>query len=180
MQRICRASERMSQLIDDLLKLAKVGRGEIGRGPVDLSRMAADIGAQLSLQEPGRDVRLDVQPGIVVPGDGRLLMIALENLLGNAWKFTRLREQARIRMFATKDADGWLIQIADNGTGFDMRYRHKLFAPFQRLHRAEEFEGTGIGLVTVSRIMARHDGGVDIDSVEDAGTTVSLRFPSAE
>jgi light-regulated signal transduction histidine kinase (bacteriophytochrome) len=174
MQRILRASERMSQLIDDLLKLSQVGRGEIERRQVDVSAMVAEIARKLSDRQPTRTVRLDIEPGMVVQGDQRLLLIAFENLLENAWKFTRRRETPQIRAY-TMESDGkTTICIQDNGTGFDMTYRHKLFAPFQRLHRTEDFEGTGIGLVTVARIIARHGGTVSIEGVEDRGATVFL------
>jgi signal transduction histidine kinase len=107
------------------------------------------------------------------------MMIALENLFDNAWKFTRRREVAEIRFFTVDDGGRATFRIADNGSGFDMRYRHKLFAPFQRLHRADEFEGTGIGLVTVARIVRRHGGEVWIEGVEDRGASVSFTLPEA-
>jgi light-regulated signal transduction histidine kinase (bacteriophytochrome) len=177
MQRILRASERMSHLIDDLLKLSQVGRGKIERVPVDLSAMVTQVAAALREREPARDVRIDIETGVLTQGDYRLLMIAFENLLENAWKFTRRREVASIR-FYTADQDGRrTIRIADNGTGFDMRYHDKLFAPFQRLHHAADFEGTGIGLVTVARIIARHGGEVAIDGADGVGATVSVVLP---
>jgi signal transduction histidine kinase len=179
MQRISSASTQMSQLIDDLLKLSRIGRGEIEREPVDLAILVSAIRGRLAEREPGRDVRLDMESNLVVSGDARLLSIALENLLGNAWKFTRRREIALIRVFAAEQDGHRIICIKDNGTGFDMRYRHKLFAPFQRLHSAKEFEGTGIGLATVARIIARHGGNIWIEGVPNQGTTVSIFIPSA-
>jgi light-regulated signal transduction histidine kinase (bacteriophytochrome) len=175
--RISRASERMGQLIDDLLKLSQVGRGDVDRQDVDLSLLAAGAAARLAERLPDRDVRLAIQDGMTTRGDGRLLLIVLENLLDNAWKFTRRRETAEIRFFAEDEAGRRVFRIADNGSGFDMRYRHKLFAPFQRLHRNDEFEGTGIGLVIVSRILARHGGDVWIDGIEEQGATVSFTLP---
>ncbi len=180
LRRICRASERMGHLIDDLLKLSKVGRGEVERQPVDLSALAAEIGARLAERNPERDVRLHIEPGLTARGDVRLLTIALENLLDNAWKFTRRRKVAEIRFFAVDQDGRRAFRISDNGSGFNMRYRDKLFAPFQRLHRNDEFEGTGIGLVTVSRILARHGGEVGIEAVEGQGATVSFTLPDAE
>jgi signal transduction histidine kinase len=115
-----------------------------------------------------------------VQGDARLLAIAFENLLDNAWKFTRRRDDAVIRFFTAEQDDRRTACVTDNGAGFDMRYRAKLFAPFQRLHRAEDFEGTGIGLVTVARIIARHGGDVSIDGAEGRGTTVSIFIPGIE
>jgi light-regulated signal transduction histidine kinase (bacteriophytochrome) len=177
MQRILRASERMSLLIDDLLKLSQVGRGKIEPVPVDLSAIVTQIAASLREREPARDVRFDIQPGVVTQGDIRLLTIAFENLLENAWKFTRRRDVARIRFHAGEQNGRPAIWIADNGTGFDMRYHEKLFAPFQRLHHATDYEGTGIGLVTVARIIVRHGGEVAINGVEDVGATVSIVLP---
>jgi light-regulated signal transduction histidine kinase (bacteriophytochrome) len=180
MLRICRASERMSQLIDDLLKLSRVGRGDIERRVVDLSALVAGIGSRLAEREPARDVTLDIEPGVVVRGDARLLTIVLENVLDNAWKFTRRRERAVIRFFTAERDGRRVVCVSDNGTGFDMRYRDKLFAPFQRLHRAEDFEGTGIGLVTIARILARHGGDASIEGVEGHGATVYLFIPAVE
>lgn len=175
--RISRASERMGQLIDDLLKLSQVGRGDVERTDVNLSVLAVSAAARLTERLPGRDVRLAIQDGMTIRGDGRLLLIVLENLLDNAWKFTQRRETAEIRFFAENESGRRVFRIADNGSGFDMRYRHKLFAPFQRLHRNDEFEGTGIGLVIVSRIVARHGGDVWIEGIEDQGATVSFTLP---
>jgi light-regulated signal transduction histidine kinase (bacteriophytochrome) len=177
LQRISRASEQMSRLIDDLLKLSHIGRGEIEREVVNLSALVIEIGARLAETEPERDVRLDVEKDITVVGDARLLSIAFENLLANSRKFTRRREIALIKVATTPRHGKNFISITDNGTGFDMRYRHKLFAPFQRLHSAKEFEGTGIGLVTVSRIIARHGGEISIEGVQGFGTTVSVYIP---
>jgi light-regulated signal transduction histidine kinase (bacteriophytochrome) len=177
MQRIMRASDRMSQLIDDLLRLSHIGRGDIVPAPTDLSAMITEICMRLAEREPGRHVALDVQDGMVVQGDARLLALAFENVLDNAWKFTRKREAATVRAFMEEQDGRRIVRIADNGTGFDMRYRHKLFVPFQRLHRADDFEGTGIGLVIVARVVARHGGEVWIDGAEGEGTTVSLYIP---
>ena len=177
LQRIVKASERMSMLIDDLLKLSKVGRGEVERVPVDISSLAASICKSLGERNPGRDVQLEIQPAIVVNGDARLLAIAFENLLDNAWKFSRKRKLAIIRIYGASRNGVCQVCVSDNGTGFDMRYQHKLFAPFQRLHRADEFEGTGIGLVTVMRIIQRHSGSVSIESALDQGTTVIIQIP---
>jgi signal transduction histidine kinase len=180
LHRIAGASERMSQLIDDLLKLSKIGRGEVERKPVDVSAMVATIAMRNAERQPLRRVQLDVEADIVANGDARLLLIAFENLLDNAWKFTRYRDPAIVRVYIAEQSGVRRICIADNGAGFDTRYRHKLFAPFQRLHRADEFEGTGIGLVIVARIVARHGGEATIESAVDQGTTVSLLLPIAD
>lgn len=175
--RIVRASERMGLLIDDLLKLSRVGRGDVERELIDLSSLLDEINRRLVERNPDRDVTVTVEPGMMVQGDRRLLAIALENVLDNAWKFTRRQPHATITCTETIQNGRRILHVADNGTGFDMRYRHKLFAPFQRLHRDDEFEGTGIGLVTVSRILTRHGGQVAIEGTEGVGTTVSLTLP---
>jgi light-regulated signal transduction histidine kinase (bacteriophytochrome) len=180
LQRIVRASERMSCLIDDLLKLSRIGRGEVSHDSVDLSAMATEIAEGLREQEGGRNVRFEIEDKLSTFGDRRLLAIAFENLLGNAYKFTRSRDVAIIRLYSAQHEGRSIFCISDNGTGFDMRYRHKLFAPFQRLHRDEDFEGTGIGLVTVARIIARHGGDVWIEGIKDEGATVSLFLPPLE
>ncbi len=177
LQRIFRASERMSLLIDDLLKLSRVGRGEVERQPINLTAMLTEIHKRLVERDPDRSVCLVIQPGMVVQGDGRLLAIAFENVLDNAWKFTRRQPHATISCTQVVTDGRSTVVVVDNGTGFDMRYRHKLFAPFQRLHRDDEFEGTGIGLVTVARIVARHAGCVTIEGEEGVGTTVALTLP---
>ena len=174
LQRIRRASTHMAQLIDDLLKLSRINRGELERKRVDLSQLVHALARTIGERHPGRKVRVDVQDGVVAHADARLLAIALENLLDNAWKFTRPQAAPEIRFSVTEQGGKRVFAIADNGVGFDMRYRHKLFAPFQRLHRDDEFEGTGIGLVTVSRVVARHGGEVWIECIPGEGTTVSF------
>jgi signal transduction histidine kinase len=170
----------MSCLIDDLLKLSRIGRGDVERRSVNLSTIVTEIASRLHEQDGSRKVRFDIQDDVMTAGDPRLLAIAFENLLGNAHKFTRRRDLAVIRFFTAQGAGREIICVADNGTGFDMRYCHKLFAPFQRLHRDDEFEGTGIGLVTVSRIIARHGGEVWIEGAPDEGATVSMFIPPME
>jgi signal transduction histidine kinase len=167
----------MSCLIDDLLKLSHIGRGEVERRSVDLSAIVTEIAARLHEQDGGRNVQFEIQDGVEIAGDGRLLLIAFENLLDNAHKFTRHCDRAVIRFFTSMRDGRLVVCVADNGVGFDMRYRHKLFAPFQRLHRDDEFEGTGIGLVTVSRIIARHGGAVSIEGAPNQGATVSIFIP---
>jgi light-regulated signal transduction histidine kinase (bacteriophytochrome) len=180
LERIVRSSERMSCLIDDLLKLSRIGRGEVGRHSVNLTDIVTEIAARLHEQDGDRIVRFDIEDKVMTSGDARLLAIAFENLLGNAHKFTRYRDEAVIRFFTAAREGRRIICVADNGTGFDMRYRHKLFAPFQRLHREEEFEGTGIGLVTVARIISRHGGEVWIEGAPNQGATVSVFIPRME
>jgi PAS domain S-box-containing protein len=178
--RICRASQRMSALIDDLLKLAGVTRGDFQNQPVDLSAIVNDIVAELRRATPDREVRTVVANGVHAQGDRRLIAIALQNLLENSWKFTRRVPAPRIE-FGVRECDGKPIYfVRDNGAGFDMAYAHKLFAPFQRLHTTEEFEGTGIGLVTVKRIVRRHSGDVWLKSELGLGTEVSFMLSGQE
>jgi signal transduction histidine kinase len=180
LERIFRASERMRLLIDDLLKLSGVGRGEVTKEAIDVSALCIQLGASIAERNPDSRVAFDVDPGIWVAGDIGLLSIALENILDNAWKFTRKNDNAIIRVQAVADGDNVELRVTDNGIGFDMRYHHKLFAPFQRLHSDKEFEGTGIGLVTVARIIARHGGTVSIRSAPQEGTVVCLTLPAKD
>ncbi|HEY0295808.1 MAG TPA: ATP-binding protein [Bordetella sp.] len=157
--RVQLAACRMDELIDDLLKLSRVSREEMHREKVDLSAIARQVLADLRQAEPQRRVDISIEDGLAAEGDARLLRIALENLLGNAWKFTSKTPDARISFAAMPGENGEPgFAVADNGAGFDMRYARRLFAPFQRLHRAVEFPGTGIGLATVQRIVKRHGG----------------------
>jgi light-regulated signal transduction histidine kinase (bacteriophytochrome) len=125
----------------------------------------------LTRGEPGRDTTFDIAPGLATRGDARLLRVVLENLLGNAWKFTSQRSGARIELFAESQDGRPRYCVRDNGVGFDMAYASKLFSPFQRLHRPTEFPGTGIGLATVQRIIHRHGGDITAEAVPDGGAT---------
>ena len=175
--RIRRASLRMGKLIDDLLQLSRVSRSQIKLEPVDLSRLARSILAELQGREPERMVVTEVQDGIELSADPRLLKIALENLLGNAWKFTGKNGEAKI-WFDAKQQDGELIvSVKDNGAGFDMKFAHKLFGAFQRLHGATEFEGTGMGLATVQRILNLHGGRIWADATVGKGATFYFTLP---
>jgi len=170
-QRIRDSAHHMAQLIDDLLSLARVTRTEIHRVDVNLTALARRIAEGLRATSPERDVVFIVEDDIRGTGDATLLGVVLENLLGNAWKYTAKRAHAEIR-FGREERDGKLAYyVRDNGAGFDMAAAPKLFAPFQRLHSASEFEGTGIGLATVQRVVQRHDGHVWADSTIDGGAT---------
>ncbi len=160
LRRVRAAVHRMGQLIDDLLTLSRVSRKELERRPVDLSQLAQAICEELHQQEPAREVHVDISPNLVVEGDPSLMRTVLENLLGNAWKFTGRVEHPSIRFEATVHEGFDAFVVRDNGAGFDMRYRENLFRPFQRLHSDREFPGTGIGLATVARIVRRHGGEV--------------------
>lgn len=172
--RIHRATRRMGELIDDLLQLSRVSRHQLAPEKVDLSQLASSILAEFREREPQRAVATEIQEGIVVQGDPRLLRILLENLLGNAWKFTQKEPHPRIRFGTTEQDCKTVIWVGDNGAGFAMEYAHKLFGAFQRLHGATEFEGTGIGLATVQRIVALHGGRVWAEGAVGKGATFYL------
>jgi light-regulated signal transduction histidine kinase (bacteriophytochrome) len=171
LQRIHESSQRMSNLIEDLLGLSRISRSELHSRPIDLSQLAADAAAAVRERYPDRVVTLDVAAGMNAQGDTRLLRIALENLLDNAWKYTAHSNPARVSVGVQQSAGGPVYFVRDNGVGFDMQYAGKLFAPFQRLHSDSEFPGTGIGLVTVQRILARHGGRVWVDAKPNEGAT---------
>jgi signal transduction histidine kinase len=171
LRRVRSAAHRMAELIDDLLDLSRVTRAEIHRENVDLSELAQKIMSELEKSEPERQVELLVQDNLFVNGDSSLLRVALGNLLRNAWKFTRERTPARIE-FGIEEQDGQRVYfVKDNGAGFDMEYADKLFGPFQRLHSATEFPGTGVGLASVQRIIHRHGGQVWAEAEVDQGAT---------
>jgi light-regulated signal transduction histidine kinase (bacteriophytochrome) len=161
----------MSALIDDLLMLSQVTGGELQREEVDLGALVRGSVARLRRADPHRDVEVVIQDGLVIEGDARLLAAAFDNLVGNAWKFTSKREKARIEIGSSLDENTTVYFIRDNGAGFDMNFAHKLFSVFQRLHTKAEFEGTGIGLATVQRIVHRHGGRLWADGKEGYGAT---------
>lgn len=169
--RVRSASQRMSQLIDDMLVLSRVSRREMKRSSVDLSALAKIIASDLAITQPQRQVEFNIAPGLKVHGDAELLRAMLENLIGNAWKFTSTRQSAKIE-FGVMELDGKTSYfVRDNGVGFDMAYVSKLFQAFQRLHLQTEFPGTGIGLATVKRIINRHGGRIWADSEIGKGAT---------
>lgn len=171
LQRIHDASVRMSSLIDDLLNLSRIGRSELTARPISLSQIAAEAAAAVRERHPTRDVLLEIAPGMEVSADPRLLRIALENLVSNAWKYSSRRPQAHVSIGTQAGEHGPVYFVRDDGVGFDMKYADKLFVPFQRLHPEAEFPGSGIGLVTVQRIVARHGGRVWADAKPDEGAT---------
>ncbi|MDQ3269850.1 MAG: CHASE domain-containing protein [Pseudomonadota bacterium] len=169
--RVRKAAARMGELIDALLKMSRLTRGALKRERVDLSRMAAEVMEDLRAAEPDRRVQVHIQPGLEAEGDVVLLRNLLQNLLGNAWKFTRGREDARIE-FGSAPVDGECeFYIRDNGAGFSQEYVDKLFRPFQRLHDQEDFAGNGIGLASVKRIVERHGGTIRALGTEGEGAT---------
>lgn len=171
LHRVRAAAQRMAQLIDDLLSLARVTRSELRLEQVNLSSLAQEIAAELARREPKRQVLLAIAPEVVVRGDSRFLRIALENLLGNAWKFTSQRQAAQIEFGATEREGRPVYFVRDNGAGFDMNCVGRLFGAFQRLHAPEAFPGTGIGLATVQRIIHRHGGRVWAEGRVNQGAT---------
>jgi len=171
-QSILVSVQRMNALIDALLQLARFSRSKLTRQAVDLSAIVYRIAAELQQSDPTRQVEFAIAEGITANGDEQLLLIVLENLLGNAWKFTAHRVPGHIEFGTATQADGTVAYfVRDNGAGFDMTYADKLFGPFQRLHSEKEFLGIGIGLATVQRIIHRHAGRVWAESTVDKGST---------
>ncbi|HYR36889.1 MAG TPA: ATP-binding protein [Burkholderiales bacterium] len=167
--RIRTSTQRMGQLIEDLLNLSKVSRGELARRDVDVGEIARQVVAEIQGREPERKVEVSVWDGMQANADPRLLRAAFENLIGNAWKFSAKAEQARVEVGSLRDGDEVTFFVRDNGAGFDMRYASKLFGAFQRLHSANEYQGTGIGLATVQRIVHRHGGRIWADAKPGKG-----------
>jgi PAS domain S-box-containing protein len=171
LNRIMAGAVRMGQLIDALLSLSRLSRADVRREAVNLSRLAAEVVKQLRANHPGRVIEFVNDQEVVAEGDAGLLVALLENLIGNAWKFTANQPAATIH-FGSEHKDGDVVYyVRDNGAGFEMAYKDKLFAPFQRLHRADQFAGTGIGLATVERIVNRHGGRVWAHSEVGQGAT---------
>ncbi len=169
LRRVRTATQRMGQLIDDLLTLSRVTRSELRQESVDLSALARAIASELQHTSPTRPVDFVIQDGIVVQGDTRLLRVMLVNLLDNAWKFTSKQAQARIEFGARREEGQTIYFVTDNGAGFDMTYAHKLFGAFQRLHSMTDFPGNGVGLATIQRIVHRHGGRVWAEASVDNG-----------
>ena len=171
LNRIKNGTARMGQLIEDLLNLSRISRLELVWREVDFSALASHVFEELQQRDPDRKVDISVWDGIMVHADQRLLRVALENLLGNAWKFTGKAEQAHIELGMLQEGERRIIFVRDNGAGFDMAYADKLFGAFQRLHGVHEFPGTGIGLATVQRIISRHGGRIWCQASPGKGAT---------
>jgi PAS domain S-box-containing protein len=180
LERIRKATVRMGQLIDDLLTLSRLTRTEMAWQPIDLSAMSYEILQTLCEQEPERTVKWTVEEGVMASGDAALLRAALENLLGNAWKYTATGEQAVIHFGVERHEREQVFFVKDNGVGFDMQYADKLFGAFQRLHGVEEFEGTGIGLSSVQRIIHRHGGRIWAEAAAGKGACFYFTLGSGE
>jgi len=176
--RVCSGTREMSEIIADLLRLARFARAEIRRGSVDLSQIANEVASRLQTTTPDRHADFNIHDGLEVCGDAGLLRVALENLLSNAWKYSAKRERAVIEFGSMAQPDGGTaFFVRDNGAGFDMQHAGKLFGPFQRLHTQEEFSGTGIGLATVQRIIHRHGGRIWAEAAVDKGATFFFTLP---
>ena len=171
LQRVRTGIQKMSGLIDDLLNLSRVSRVLLRKESINLTAVAHVVVAEFENKEPSRQVAIEIADGLTGHGDARLITIVLENLLGNAWKYTAKQSEARIVVGQENKDDEVVFYVRDNGAGFDMAYADKLFAPFQRLHADSEFEGTGIGLATVQRIISRHGGRIWVEAVVDEGAT---------
>jgi signal transduction histidine kinase/ligand-binding sensor domain-containing protein len=171
------AAQRMGRLIDDMLRLSRVGRNQLVWTKIDLSAMVTHIADELRKSDPGRSVEFVIAPGCVIDGDAALLRIALENIVSNAWKYTGKTPNPRIEFGVASGKEGSVYFVRDNGCGFDMQYSQKLFGAFQRLHSPEQFPGSGIGLASVRRVFQRHDGTVWIEGEIDRGAVVYFSVP---
>lgn len=173
------ASHRMGQLIDGILALSRSTRGDLQRDPIDISALANRRLAALAQEDPQRQVNWQVEPGLSVMGDARMIEAVLDNLLENAWKYTGKTASPSIRVYADSlEGQGWIC-VTDNGAGFDMAHLERLFKPFQRLHRQDEFPGIGIGLATVQRIIHRHGGEISASGEPQKGATFRFTLPAA-
>lgn len=178
LHRIRLGAQRMSKLIDDMLQLSRISRHEIDKHPVDLSALAAETIAKYRALDPNRSVEVSIDPDMCAYGDRFLLAQMLDNLINNAWKYTSTTPNAKIQIGKT-NIDGKLVYyVKDNGVGFEMKYIDKLFGVFQRLHSNEQFEGSGVGLATVKRIISRHDGNVWAESEVGKGSTFYFTLPN--
>jgi two-component system NtrC family sensor kinase len=178
LDRVRTGAKRMAELIDSLLQLSKVGRAELRRRRVDLSALARTVATELQRVNPDRRVQVLIPDGVVADADDRLLQVVLENLLGNAWKFTTAVAEAVIEFGGLQQSGVPTYFVRDNGAGFDMAHAGKLFSPFQRLHSEARFPGTGIGLATVHRIVDRHGGRIWAESAVERGATFLWTLPT--
>jgi two-component system NtrC family sensor kinase len=174
------AAQRMGELIDDLLLLSRVGRAELRRDRIDLSSIARVVAEELKKNDPDRQVILCIQDHLLAEADSRLMRVAFENLIGNAWKFTVKVSEPRIEVGANQTGEDTVFFVRDNGAGFDMQHAENLFRPFQRLHSESDFPGTGIGLATVHRIIDRHGGRIWAESAVGQGTSLYFTIPATK
>nr|WP_296071679.1 ATP-binding protein [uncultured Actinoplanes sp.] len=179
LRRIQANVERMAQMIDDLLHLSRATRSQLRREPTDLTALSREIAAELASTDPGRTVDVRIPDGLRTQGDPHLIRLVLQNLLGNAWKFTARRPDATIEVGTHLQDNVQVFSVRDNGAGFDEKYAGKMFDPFQRLHAATEFEGSGIGLAIVHRIVTRHGGQIRAVGVPGEGATFRFSLTPA-
>jgi signal transduction histidine kinase len=180
LRRLRQSAQRLGRLIDDMLELSRVSRQPLDLRRVDLSQVAQSVVDELRLADPTRNAIVTINDGLAGWGDTRLIHRVLQNLLGNAWKYTSTREVGHVEFGLTTSRGAPAFFVKDDGVGFDMAYAGKLFSPFQRLHREEDFPGTGVGLATVRRIISRHGREVWIESILNGGTTVFFTLPSQQ
>ncbi|NVB79848.1 MAG: PAS domain-containing protein [Kofleriaceae bacterium] len=178
LQRVRKAAQNMGKLIDDLLRLSRVTRADLAWTTVDLSAAARESVRELAASTPERSVDVEIPDGLAACGDARLLGVALQNLLDNAWKFTSKTTNARIEVGVADENGERTFFVRDNGAGFDEAYADKMFGAFQRLHAADEFPGTGIGLAIVRRIIHRHGGRIWATGALDTGATLHFTLPT--
>jgi PAS domain S-box-containing protein len=177
LKRACDSAGHMNQLLDDLLRLSVISRGELQNEETNLNELAKKIVAGLKSAEPQRKVKFKLARGLTVRGDARLLQIALGNLLSNAWKFTTRKPEALIEFGSTEQDGQRVFFVRDNGEGFEMEWKHRLFGVFERLHSAKDFPGTGIGLAIVQRIIQRHGGRIWAEGKRHQGATFYFTLP---
>jgi light-regulated signal transduction histidine kinase (bacteriophytochrome) len=178
LRRVLAAAARMSDLIDALLELSRISRQSVARHPVDISAVALAVVDELRRRDVTRKLSATIDPGLSAEADGRLVRILLDNLLGNAWKFTAKTANPQVHI-GTERRDGQAVFfVRDNGAGFDMAYADRLFTPFQRLHSDRDYAGTGIGLATVKRIVERHGGRIWAESTPGQGATFYFTLPA--
>jgi light-regulated signal transduction histidine kinase (bacteriophytochrome) len=178
LRRVLAAAARMSDLIDALLELSRISRSHIGRHRVDITAMALAVVDELRRRDVTRKLGATVAPNLVVDADGRLMRIVLDNLIGNAWKFTAHMPNPHVEVGVEHRNGQQQFFVRDNGAGFDMEYAERLFTPFQRLHNEREYAGTGIGLATVRRIVERHGGRIWAQSTQGRGATFYFTIPA--
>ena len=174
---IVRAGRKMEVLIEALLGLSRITRQEFTPATVDLSRLAQECAVSLKEAAPERKVAVTIAADLAVRGDAALIRAAMQRLFDNAWKYTRNREAASIEFGSMRRGDDTVFFLRDNGAGFDMRFADKLFGAFQRMHRESDFEGTGVGLAAVQRIIHRHGGKIWADATVDGGATFYFTLP---
>jgi light-regulated signal transduction histidine kinase (bacteriophytochrome) len=179
LQRVKAGADKMGSMIDELLTLSRLGRKALAHTTVDLGAVAHEIVAELRSADPEQHVNVSIQPGLRVTGDEQLLLIALTNLLDNAFKFTRQTTAARVAINGTREGENLAVHVCDNGAGFDPKHADRLFSPFQRLHAESEFPGTGIGLTTVKRVIHRHAGSITASGAPGRGASFSFTLPAA-